>query len=361
MNRTELIKHITEAMQGRATANFSASDVNAAAVSEISQALGISDNATGREIREHKNAIFALIEEAVDEILPESLKDVFGQFAEIKSFARDAEVVFNIEKVGRNRAKLVISRGARGGIYRTARLANKEFGVSTRTYTAGVYVELEDILLGRISLGEMYNDILEGFEEELMREVFNALAAGAPLSGYERIDGGDTANVTTTLTGLSTALDKVLPYVKAYGTPTIFGSYAALSSIYNPLANTVAPAGYPNSQDSMDVREHGYVQVYKGIRLVELPNYLTSLKNDQWFYDPSYVFVIPGNIKPVKIALRGDAYMQDNKSAVGTEKWEVSKMMGVGIAMANNFAVIKVSDIVENYSTNNATDFYLDK
>ena len=349
----ELVKHIAEARQGRPTTNFSASDVNAAAVAERLKALGIPENATGREIRAHRDEAFALIEEAVDEILPQSLQDIFGRFAEVRTFPRDAEVVFNIEKVGRNRAKLVISRGSRGGIYRTARLANKDFGVQTRVYTAASYVELEDILLGRTSLGERYNDILEGFQEELRREVFNALAAGAPLSGYDRINGGEASNVTTTLSALGTAIDKVVPYVKAYGVPTIFGSYAAISAISNPVSNTAL--------DSADIREKGFVQVYKGRQVVELPNYLTSLSNDEWFYDPSYVFVIPGDIKPVKIALRGEAYRQDNKSAVGTEKWELNKRMGVGIARANNFAVIKVSDITEKFSSANASDFYLDK
>ena len=345
----ELVKHIAEARQGRPTTNFSASDVNAAAVAERFKALGIPENATGREIRAHRDEAFALIEEAVDEILPQSLQDIFGRFAEVRTFPRDAEVVFNIEKVGRNRAKLVISRGSRGGIYRTARLANKDFGVQTRVYTAASYVELEDILLGRVSLGERYNDILEGFQEELRREVFNALAAGAPLSGYDRINGGEASNVTTTLSALGTAIDKVVPYVKAYGVPTIFGSSAAISAISN------------TALDSADIREKGFVQRYKGRQVVELPNYLTSLSNDEWFYDPSYVFVIPGDIKPVKIALRGEAYRQDNKSAVGTEKWELNKRMGVGIARANNFAVIKVSDITEKFSSANASDFYLDK
>ena len=349
----ELVKHIAEARQGRPTTNFSASDVNTAAVAERLKALGIPENATGREIRAHRDEAFALIEEAVDEILPQSLQDIFGRFAEVRTFPRDAEVVFNIEKVGRNRAKLVISRGSRGGIYRTARLANKDFGVQTRVYTAASYVELEDILLGRVSLGERYNDILDGFHEALRREVFNALAAGAPLSGYDRINGGEASNVTTTLSALGTAIDKVVPYVKAYGVPTIFGSYAAISAISNPVSNTAL--------DSADIREKGFVQVYKGRQVVELPNYLTSLSNDEWFYDPSYVFVIPGDIKPVKIALRGEAYRQDNKSAVGTEKWELNKRMGVGIARANNFAVIKVSDITEKFSSANASDFYLDK
>ena len=212
---------------------------------------------------------------------------------------------------------------------------------------------MEDILLGRVSLGERYNDILEGFQEELRREVFNALAAGAPLSGYDRINGGEASNVTTTLSALGTAIDKVVPYVKAYGVPTIFGSYAAISAISNPVSNTAL--------DSADIREKGFVQRYKGRQVVELPNYLTSLSNDEWFYDPSYVFVIPGDIKPVKIALRGEAYRQDNKSAVGTEKWELNKRMGVGIARANNFAVIKVSDITEKFAPANASDFYLDK
>ena len=349
----ELVKHIAEARQGRPTTNFSASDVNAAAVAERFKALGIPENATGREIRAHRDEAFALIEEAVDEILPQSLQDIFGRFAEVRTFPRDAEVVFNIDKVGRNRAPLVISRGSRGGIYRTARLANKDFGVQTRVYTAASYVELEDILLGRVSLGERYNDILEGFQEELRREVFNALAAGAPLSGYDRINGGEASNVTTTLSALGTAIDKVVPYVKAYGVPTIFGSYAAISAISNPVSNTAL--------DSADIREKGFVQRYKGRQVVELPNYLTSLSNDEWFYDPSYVFVIPGDIKPVKIALRGEAYRQDNKSAVGTEKWELNKRMGVGIARANNFAVIKVSDITEKFAPANASDFYLDK
>ena len=35
--------------------------------------------------------------------------------------------------------------------------------------------------------------------------------------------------------------------------------------------------------------------------------------------------------------------------------------MGVGIARANNFAVIKVSDITEKFAPANASDFYLDK
>ena len=175
-----------------------------------------------------------------------------------------------------------------------------------------------------------YNDALK------YKEVFEALATGTPVAGYPRIKSGDSSIVSTTKDGLAASLDKVLPYVKQYGIPTIFGSYAALSNIYNPLA---ASSGYPNVEDSADIRRYGFVQVYKGVRCVELPNYLV---NGTWAYDPRYVFVMPSDVKPVKVALKGEMYIQKNVQAVGSEKWEAHKMIGVGVAMANNYAIIKI-------------------
>jgi hypothetical protein len=147
--------------------------------------------------------------------------------------------------------------------------------------------------------------------------------------------------MNTNKAGLAVAIDAVMPYVKQYGIPTIFGSYAAVNGLYNPLAST----GHPNSQDSMDIRNYGYVQMYKGVRVVELPNYLVDNSNNEWFYDQSYVFVIPSGIKPVKIALKGELQIQRNAHAVGSEKWEAHKLIGVGLAMANNYAVIQVNEL----------------
>lgn len=338
MNR-ELLNGIIAALEGTASANFSANDVNEAAISAILKEAGLSENPTARELRNNEQAIFSLIEEAVDEILPKKLENVLGAFAEVRTFARDAEVVFNIEKIGKNRAKLTISKGARGGIYRAARLDSKYFSPETEVYTAAVYVTLEELILGTMSLAELYANILEGFEEIIYKEVFNALAVGTPVAGYDRIN--KEGSVSTTKSDLGLALDKVMPYVKQYGVPTIFGSYASLNGLYNPLASA---DGHINGQDSMDIRNYGFVQVYKGVRVVELPNYLIDNSNQDWFYDQDYVFVIPSGIKPVKVALKGELTLIRNTQAVGSEKWEAHKIMGVGLAMANNYAVIKVTE-----------------
>ena len=335
MNK-ELKLGLVAALENRPSASFSAEEVNEAAVKAIMAECGLDENSSARDFRAVEDKAFALIEEAIDTILPKKLEQVLGEFAEVRQFARDAEVVFNIEKIGKNRAKLTIAKGARGGIYRVAKLDKKWFSPSTSVETVAVYVTLEEIILGTISLSELYNNILEGFEEKIYKEVFNALAAGQSAAGT----GYNAITTNTTKATLGSAIDSVLPVVKAYGIPTIFGSYAALSNIYNPLA---ASSGYPNVEDSADIRRYGFVQVYKGVRCVELPNYLVG--GSDWFYDDDKVFVIPSGVKPVKVALKGDLTLIRNTQAVGSEKWEAHKIVGVGVAMANNYAVLTVTDL----------------
>ena len=337
MNK-ELKQVLVAALNGvAASANFSAEETDKAAVNALLKEIGIDENSTGREIRAKEDLAFALIEEAVDEILPKKLEGVLQEFAEVRQFARDAEVLFNIEKIGKNRAKLTISKGARGGIYRAAKLDRKYFSVDTTIQTVAVSVTLEEIILGTLSLAELYSNILEGFEEIVYKEVFNALASAKPVAGYDRI-GHDSP--TTVKASLGSAIDKVMPYVKQYGIPTIFGSYQALTNLSNP-----ASEWHPEMNDSAERRQYGFVQLYKGARVVELPNYLVDNKNEKWFYDPKFVFVLPSGIKPVKVALKGDLTLIRNNTAVGSEKWEAHKLIGVGVAMANNFAVIEVTDL----------------
>ena len=226
MNK-ELKLGLVAALENRPSASFSAEEVNEAAVKAIMAECGLDENSSARDFRAVEDKAFALIEEAIDEILPKKLEQVLGEFAEVRQFARDAEVAFNIEKIGKNRAKLTIAKGARGGIYRAAKLDKKWFSPSTSVETVSVYVTLEEIILGTMSLSELYNNVLEGFEEKIYKEVFNALAAGQSAAGT----GYNAITTNTTKATLGSAIDSVLPVVKAYGIPTIFGSYAALSNI----------------------------------------------------------------------------------------------------------------------------------
>lgn len=327
--------------------NFSSEDVNEAAVKKICETLGIADGASVRDLRPYEGAAFALIEEALDEILPATMKSILGQFAEVRNYDRNEEVVFELNKLGKNRAKLVISKGSREGIYRAARLSGSTFTLPTYVETAAVFISLEEILLGKVTLAEMFNTIVEGFQEEIYKEIFEELASGTPAAGYARIGEAGGGKIIATKATLGTTLDVVLPYVKAYGQPVILGSLQAIDQLFNPLATTTSGGvvvQYPTREDNDEVRRLGHVTIYKGAQVIELPNYLVDNTNTKWAYDVNKVFVLPAGAKPVKIAFKGNTLIQKNNNAVGGEKWEINRMMGVGLAMANNYAVIEVSD-----------------
>ena len=351
MEKNLLFKLIAGACQNKPVQNegttFSALDVNEAAVKAICETLGLPENPSVRDIRPVEGLAFSLIEEALDEIVPAKIKDVLGQFAEVRTYGRAEEVIFELNKLGKNRAKLVISKGSREGIYRAARLTSSTFVLPTYVETAAVFISLEELLAGKVTLAEMFATIVEGFQEAIYKQIFEELASGTPAAGYARIGEGNGGKIVATKATLGQAIDVVMPYVKAYGTPTIIGSYQAISDLYNPVATTTTGGvviQYPTREDNEEIRRLGHVTVYKGAQVIELPNYLLDNSNTTWFYDVNKVFLLPTGVQPVKVAFKGGTMIQKNQNAVGGEKWEVNRMLGVGLAMANNYAVIEVSD-----------------
>jgi len=96
-------------------------DTHKATINALTEFYGLKD-LTPREIKQNKAYIMALIEEVIDEVLPEQLVDRVGDFAEVQNFARDAEVVYHVKGTGKRRAYLTIKKGARGGLYQAVHL-----------------------------------------------------------------------------------------------------------------------------------------------------------------------------------------------------------------------------------------------
>lgn len=329
MNKQELLALVRNGLAPAKSVNFS--DSNSAAINAICAELGLSGEATVRDIRHKKEAFFALIEESVDQILPAALTNVMGQFAEIQQFPYESEVVFKNQMIGERRARLTISKGARAGMYRAARLDAKLMSLATEVYTVGVYVTLEDIITGRYSLAQLFSNITRGFEEIIYREVVMALRSAATLAPQ--------ANRFTDSSFDHADLDAAIRVSGAYGQPVIFGFKQFIDLIDN---KTSVASTYPNipAADLDDIRNKGYISVYHGCPVVEIPNYFLDENNNQWEFKECDLFVMPSAAKPVKIAFKGDSVMAAFVEPAGGEKWNISKEMGVGILAYNNFCII---------------------
>ena len=58
-----------------------------------------------QSFRENKNTIFALVEQTIDEILPEKMSMAYDKFAEVKQFAQGDKPIFRRPLNTRARAK----------------------------------------------------------------------------------------------------------------------------------------------------------------------------------------------------------------------------------------------------------------
>ena len=334
--RQELKTLFKAAMVPADPSKFSAVDANEAAVNAILETYGL-ENASAREIRAHKAEIFAMIEEVVQEQLPKAITDIVGGFTEVKTFARDAEPIFEIRGLGKRRARLGIIEGSRGGVYKARRLDNKSFQVTTKTWTVKVFVTLEDILLGNYSLAELMANIRDGFVEKIYIAAVQALRTAKTHAPAANIDAGNGFVKET--------VDRLISIANQYGDAIIMGFRPAISKIDNGAGWATVPNH--TTADADDIRNRGFVTMYKGIPVVELPNYLADENNTNWVFKEGDMFILPATSKPVKVAMKGDLVIIEDPHPSGSVEQNAHRMMGVGLTLVNDVCVYTDEDIVD--------------
>ena len=337
MERKELVSLMTGALLNR-DANVNFADSNEAIKNALMEFYGVSEDMDYKSVKRALHNDFSIIEDVIDEVLPRQLENIMGDWATIISFDRNAEVVYKIKNLGHRRAMLGIAPGARSGMYKAYRLDGKNLSIPTRTYTAGTAVSLEDILLGRLTLGEMMNDILQGIQYQVYKDIVKALRTiktKAPV-----------ANRKTAAGFVATDMDSLIRVVGSYGTPVLvcFESFAA------KISNTLGQGfGYtPNvpSHVADELWNRGYVSAYKGTNVIVIPNFiLDETTNEDWMFSEADCFVLPTGEKPVIVAMRGDSVVVDHALPSGGEEQQLSKMMGTAIIAYNNLGVYTDSQI----------------
>lgn len=299
---------------------YSYGDLNEALRVELSELAG-----TYSAYRENKNTLFALIEEVVEDILPKKVLEQYGAFAEMKTFAQGDKPVF-VQKEGRQRAKQFITKVGLAGIYEVFKLDMSSFEVPTTAFGGAAQIGLEEFLDGRVDFSELLEVIIEGLDEAVYTEIAKALIAG--------IDNLPSANKTAAAGFSEVEFDQLLAVARAYGDPVVYCTYE--------LAAKIIPADLWVSESMKDARNSGgFIPVYKGVKIIILPQSFTDETNETKVIDPSYAWIIPtgGNDKPVKIAFEGQTIVDEFMNYDRSREVQVYKKLGVVAIMTNNICV----------------------
>lgn len=272
--------------------------------------------------RENKNQVFALLETALNDILPAKVLDRYADFAEIKTFAQGDKPVFT-RRTGHARAKQFITRVGLAGVYEVFKLGSEGFELTTSAIGGAAQIGFEEFLDGRADFAEVLNIVLEGMDECIYREIAKALMGAInQLPEANRHAGAGFDEI---------GMDRLISVASAYGAPVIYCT--------REFAVKMIPQENWISDDMRNTMWNvGYLGNYKGCRVIVLPQSFEDETNARKVIDPGYAWVIPsgGNDKPVKVAFEGQTHVRERENDDWSRDVQVYRKVGVGVIMTNN-------------------------
>ena len=277
--------------------------------------------------RDNKNLIFSVIEETLDEVLPKKVEQAYMQFAETKQFAQGDKPIFKRKRDTRSRAKQFITRVGLAGIYEVFKLGPSEaesFEVRTSAIGGAAQIGFEEFLDGRVDFAEVTRIVMEGMDELIFREVGHALKAS--------INQLPPANIVVANGFDEQEFDRLLVIASSYGEPSIYCTYE--------FAVKMVPTEGWRWTESMkqELWDTGHLAMYKGRKVIILPQGLEDESNQRKVIDPGYCYIIPAGAdsKPVKIAFEGGTIVDEYVNKDRSREIQVYKKVGVVAMLANN-------------------------
>lgn len=309
--------------------------------------------------RKNKYDIFQIIQEAYDEVLPAYVGNFIGQFAEIKQVPNGQKATF-IVKRGRRRAKTFVTEVGLSGVYEAFRLDVDTFDVSAKAYGGAAYIDFERYLTGDEDLTEPMNLLLEGLEEAIYREMVKALIStvinsNMPAANYVNASSFDPEQMHRLCTiaknygGGNAVIFATPEFVQKMG-PDAIGM--PIYGIGNPNTTPPTPPVMPGTggyatpvyspRDIADIAATGYITVFRGTPIVQLPQSFVDESNEVYQVPPSFAYIFPaGNNKIIKVVFEGQTQVDDWKHRDRSMEIEIYKKFGIAILSTNDWCVYR--------------------
>ena len=306
--------------------DFSVADVNGSFREEIRALAG-----DAASFRRNKLDLFELMENIINDVLPQRVQDRYGVWADFLSIPNGAKAVFK-KRLGKARAKSFVTKVGLDGVFETFRLDRTEFEIDTYGVGVAAVLSWERFLAGQEDLAEYLDIILEGLDDYVYRMIAQAINASInmPRPANTKATGSDFD---------ASKVDALINTVRAYGNPVLVCTPAFAATIPGNyvVANSQTRIA---AQDAEDVREYGYVKMYKGCPVMTIPNSFTDETNSVKTLSDEYLYIVPAvNSKLANVVLEGGVEIDEFKNKDRTMELSAYQKVGVGILHTNDWAI----------------------
>lgn len=347
MTLEELKELAKYAAKNEAPTNFSVDNVDEALADGLRDLAG-----SVNQFMKNRYDIYDIIIEAVDEVVPKNVIDAVGIFAEVQQVPQGQKAIFK-QKIGRQRAKKFLTQVGLAGVYETFRLDNKTFEVGAHAVGGATTLDFERMLDGAEVMAEYVQVLTEAQTEAVYKEVQKALR------GALNAQGRPDANKVSGSTFNADAMFKLIGVVRAYGNGAVIFAPPEFIGAMGPDA--IVPVGtygtsYPTQgvyhpQDIDAIHNTGYINLFRGTPIVQIPQSYVDENNEATYIDPQIAYVLPtGGERVVKVVLEGNTQIYDWTNKDQSLEIDTYRKLGVAILTQHNWGIYQNTGITQTYT-----------
>lgn len=291
--------------------------------------------------------IYDIVIKTADEIMPKKVIDAIGMFAEVQSVPQGQKAIFK-RRLGKMRAKKFLTQVGLSGVYETFRLDSDTFELAGHAVGGGATIDFERMLDGAETMAEVMQVLTEGLTDAVFYEVHKALRAAVNASARP------IANKVVSNTFEADKMVKLVNVVRAYGNgavifaPPEFVGAMGPDAIVSGIANTTNGIYHPQDIDA--IHNTGYINIFRGTPVVQIPQSFIDETNTKTWIDPQLAYVLPtGGEKVVKVVLEGNTQINDFKNRDNSLEVYAYKKMGCAILAHHNWGIYQNTSINQTF------------
>ena len=334
------------AAKGQAPANFSVDNVDEALRDGLRELAG-----SINQFMKNRYDIYEIIIEAADEIVPKKVIDAVGIFAEVQNVPQGQKAIFRT-RLGRTRAKKFLTQVGLSGVYESFRLDHGYFELSGHAIGGACSIDFERMLDGAENMADLVQLLTEAQTDAVYQEVQRALRAAV---GQQGVPANNRANVTVGNDFDGQEMMKLISTVRAYGSGAVI--FAPPEFVAAMGADAIVPVpqngnygGVYHPQDIDAIHNTGYINLFRGTPIVQIPQSFVDENNVETWIDPQLAYVLPtGGERVVKVVFEGNTQMWDFVNADQSMEIHTYRKIGTAILAYHNWGIYKNENIPQTY------------
>ena len=339
MTLSELKELARYAAKNEAPTNFSVENVDEALADGLRDLAG-----SVNQFMKNRYDIYDIIIEAVDEVVPKNVMDAVSIFAEVQQVPQGQKAIFK-QKVGKLRARKFLTQVGLSGVYETFRLDNKTFELSAHAVGGAVSIDFERMLDGAEIMSEYVQVLTEAQTEAVYKEIQKALRAA--------LNDKPGTNKVIENTFDADKMFKLCSVVKAYGNGAVIFAPPEFVGAMGPDAIVPVGTNYQgiyHPQDIDRIHNEGYINIFRGTPIVQIPQSYVDENNTATYIDPQLAYVLPtGGDRVVKVVLEGNTQIYDWTNKDNSMEIDTYRKLGVAILTQHNWGIYQNTGITQTY------------